>query len=334
TLELGRPREPAVRESVMKLVTDRDRLNAYCAAMNRPVGCSSTTPYEALGKLLRLQKQVNTAALPPAIRVCTDGWTREDFRRRADLLAEIEGLVGEIGNPTANPFWGSKRQEYLPRDRDLVAEAATAAERALADLVERCAQLSEALSGRAIEDLHALDEALAMGEVLTSRPCLDGIALRHHAWVTDGERIIKLLSMAERLSEIQKSRQTQLVPEAWRYDLKALQRIHQVLERTGQRWYRHFFPSYRKAAGELATLFVGECPASSQKQLLAVVEDLMQAQAIDKELQQADELLQEVFGSRWSNEASHVSSLKWLSGWCRCTCKSLPGSCLGTCSIS
>ena len=316
TLDLGRPREPAVRESVRKLVTDRDRLNAYCAAMNTPVGCSSTTPYEALGNLLRLQKRVNTPALPPAIRdFCTDGWTRDDFRRRTDLLAEIEVLLREIGDPTANPFWGSKRQVYLPSDRDRVAEAARDAEKVLVDLVERCTQLSEALRGRAIEDLHALDEAIAMSEVLTSRPCLDSIALRHNAWVTDGERILKLLSMAERLSEIQKRRQKQLVPAAWHYDLRALQRIHQVLERTGQRWYRHFVPSYRKAVGELATLFVGECPASSQKQLLAVAEDLMQAQAIGKELQQADELLQEMFGSRWSNEAPHLSELTEVAKW-------------------
>jgi very-short-patch-repair endonuclease/DNA polymerase III delta prime subunit len=316
TLELGRPTEPAVSESVMELVTDRDRLNAYCAAMNTPVGCSSTTPYEALGNLLRLRKRVHTAALPPAIRdFCTDGWTREDFRRRTRLLAEIERLLREIGDPTANPFWGSKRQVYLPSDRDLVSRAATDAEKVLVDLLGRCTQLSEALSGRAIEDLHALDEALAIGEVLTSRPCLDSIALRHNAWVTDGERIPKLLSMAERLSEIQKRRQKQLVPAAWQYDLRALQRIHQVLERTGQRWYRHFFPSYRKAVGELATLFVGECPASSHKQLLAVVGDLMQAQAIGKELQQADELLKEVFGSRWSNEAPHLSELTEVAKW-------------------
>jgi very-short-patch-repair endonuclease/DNA polymerase III delta prime subunit len=316
TLELWRPTEPAVRESVMKLVTDRDRLNAYCAAMNTPVGCSSTTPYEALGNLLRLRKRVHTAALPDSIsNFCTDGWTLEDFRRRTRLLREIEGLLREIGDPTANPFWGSKRQVYLPRDRDLVSRAATDAEKVLVDLLGRCTQLSEALSGRAIEDLHALDEALAIGEVLTSRPCLDGIALRHHAWVTEGERILKLLSMAERLSEIQKRRQKQLVPAAWQYDLRALQGIHQVLERTGQRWYRHFFPSYRKAVGELATLFVGECPASSHKQLLAVVEDLMQAQAIGKELQQADELLQEVFGSRWSNKASHLGELTEVAKW-------------------
>lgn len=315
TLELGQPREPSVRESVADLVGHRDRLNAYCAAMNTSVGTSSTTPYNALGNLVRLAKRVNTTTLPPAVReLCIDGWTLEDFRRRTRLLKEIEKLMSEIGDPLANPFWGSKRQDYVPGDSHQVAEAANLAHKALEDLLDGCARLSVALRGRAVHDRGSLEEALAMAEVLASQPRLEGISLRHDAWGAEGERILELLSMSEWLCEARTRRENQLVPEAWRYDLGALNRVQQVLARIGQRWYRHFFSSYREAVRELAALLVGECPASPKEQL-ALVKDLVRAQVIAERLREAGELLQALFGSRLSNDTSRLSQLVTVAKW-------------------
>ena len=43
----------------------RDRLNAYCEAVNTPVGASGVTPYEAFGELLRLRERAGRRRRPP-----------------------------------------------------------------------------------------------------------------------------------------------------------------------------------------------------------------------------------------------------------------------------
>lgn len=305
------PRESADSGNSSELVAQRDRLNAYSAAMNTPVGESSTTPYEAMGRLLRISRQLQTGSLPRQVRdLCTDGWTQDQFRKRSGLLKEIEQLRMQSGDLTANPFWGSGRRSYLPADKFRIAELAETAEDALASLMAECDRLAKEIGEQPINSVPALDRALAIAGHLIDRPPLQGVSVRHEAWATQGERIASLLSMAEWLAESRSRHGPHLAPEAWRYDLSAL---HGVLAGVGQRWYRSLVPSYREAIRELRGLFVGEPPTSARDQI-SVVKDIMRAQVVENELRRAEVLLRDLFGPQRESagvDRARLASVVW-----------------------
>ena len=65
TLGLGKPKLEPIDDDLKMLDAARQRLSAYCEAVNTPVGASGVTPYEAYGALLKLQARQSGTPPPP-----------------------------------------------------------------------------------------------------------------------------------------------------------------------------------------------------------------------------------------------------------------------------
>ncbi|RIK41093.1 MAG: DUF3320 domain-containing protein, partial [Chloroflexi bacterium] len=116
TLELGRPQATDRAENLQQLSEVRERLNAYCEAINQPIGASGVTPFQALGALARLQQEPGSDAWPQLAVPHIALWNRADAARRTAIAEEFQLRIARMGAPSAHPFWGVGLQVLLPTD--------------------------------------------------------------------------------------------------------------------------------------------------------------------------------------------------------------------------
>ena len=100
-------KQPRNLEAELSLLGDaRDRLNAYCKAVNEPIGASGENPCTAYGKLLEAQTALKGLDLPAVQLEGAGDWTAEDIARRTQLVAQLQDRVIAIGRPHSTPVLG------------------------------------------------------------------------------------------------------------------------------------------------------------------------------------------------------------------------------------
>ena len=205
---------PQARGELSLLADARDRLNAYCRAVNEPIGASGDTPCTAYGRLLNAQTSLNGLDLPAISLEGAVGWTAEDVARRAQLVAQLQDRVTRSGVPIRHSFWGSQLKILLPTDRDEIRKLRSAprrlcgpcggGERAGADVFRRSSP-----NGPGSRD------AVSIGPTSTGssrssggRPKFSGVA--------PGEQSIRqALAAGARHRELHRQYGKALRPEAW-----------------------------------------------------------------------------------------------------------------------
>jgi hypothetical protein len=118
-----RQASPRSRAEFSLLGDNRDRLNAYCKAVNEPIGESGENPCTAYGKLLGAQASLKGLDLPQVLMDTVAAWTAEDVVRRTQLVAQLQDRVSRSGIPMEHPFWGSGLTVLLPTDRDEIRKS-------------------------------------------------------------------------------------------------------------------------------------------------------------------------------------------------------------------
>ncbi|MEA2630213.1 MAG: hypothetical protein QOE66_432, partial [Chloroflexota bacterium] len=220
TLGLGRPKLGAIDDDLKMLAAARDRLNAYCEAVNTPVESSDVTPYQAYGALLKLQSRHLGATPSPLEIPAMAAWTSYDLKRRQALVEELQSRMADVGVPRAHPFWGSRRAVLLPTEtdrlRDLVAAArdATSALRAAVDGLAAFLRLTPA-SGRS-----EAERLLRAARRAAKAVQLPGADLASDDWIAHRGELHELLAAGAKLDEVHGRYDDVLVPEAWDEDLR------------------------------------------------------------------------------------------------------------------
>ena len=85
---------------------NRDRLNAYCKAVNEPVGDSGESPCAAYGTFLSAASAMKAICLPRLKMDTESELTAEGLVRRKQLVAQLQDRVSRSGIPARHPFWG------------------------------------------------------------------------------------------------------------------------------------------------------------------------------------------------------------------------------------
>jgi very-short-patch-repair endonuclease len=143
TLELGNPRSTETPGDRAHLDTTRERLNAYCDAMNEQFGSTRISPHDALGQIVRLRQQ-HDDAFPTQIEIPgVSDWDAETYQKRENLVGDLQSRLRSCGPPALHAFRGSRRRILAPTedshvrraltDADEAVQALAAAARALAD---------------------------------------------------------------------------------------------------------------------------------------------------------------------------------------------------------
>lgn len=311
SLELGKPRVAELSGELSLLDDYRQRLNAYCAAVNTVIGESGVSPYRAYGELMALRRVQGDSGWPRLQLPGMAHWSAADFTRREAMVRELQARIAAVGIPSQHPWWGSRRTILLPSDQQrLTAELAYSrsafdALRAAGADVARLLRLHPPRDPRQMRVLRD-----AARRVLSS-PVSDGVNIASDAWLARAGDIREFLTAGKELHAIRERRAAELIPEAWEQDLL---QVRQDLVANRERWWRSLSGSYRRVRRTLAGLCVTGPPKKVDEQI-ALVDDIMSARRLEKTVQQHARLGEALFGPHWQGLASDWPALTTWAEW-------------------
>jgi hypothetical protein len=308
TLGLGKPRIQPIDDDLRLLAETRERLNAYCEAVNAPIGASGITPFHAFGELLPMRER---EPAPPIELPMPGAWTSYDLRRRQGLVEELQSRLASVGVPREHPFWGARRRVLLPTEGDRLRDLLQAARRETEAAREVVARLARALrlppaASRAESERH-----LRAARRVEKARQLHGADVASPDWLKRRGDLHELFRAGESLVRIQQEHAATLIPDAWDRDPSA---TRQSLNALGRSWWRFFSGTYGRATRELAALCRSAPPARLEEQL-ALIDAILDARRCRDTLRRHEALAARLFGDRWQGERSSWSALAGIEKW-------------------
>lgn len=200
TLALGRPKGMGMSGTTESLQAVRSRLNQHATLMNSPHGKSELTPFQLLGRLVRLYAdgaEPADFALPDAFQ-----WTRAEFHERLALLEDLQLHLRNIGVPRDHPWRGVHLEAPpLPTDIRQALVKVGEIEKWISDVAEGVQALSVALHVREQESItfRAVQRLLQLARKLLSAPTMDRKQLAHDAWESQTRAIDDLVAKGRTL---------------------------------------------------------------------------------------------------------------------------------------
>lgn len=305
TLALGSPILPQAEADLAAWRSTRDRLNAYCDAVNDEIGTSGVRPHDAFGLRLRLDARLAPLAPPPLRDEAMAGWSAADFRHREERTAELQSLIATIGPLAGHPFFGSRvlafRSDVAPLSR-AASEALSAARAAASRLAGRLglAEPSDPAAARRVE---------RAGHTVAEAPDLRGLDLTDSGWTRPD--LPDLLAAGATLTRLRSEHDPLLLESAWTEDVLASRK---ALAHYGPKWWRFFSGPYRNARRQIAGLYRG-APPKEWMALLRTADALLEAQALARKLQEGEAVLVRLFRDRWAGLRSNWEDLERVAGF-------------------
>jgi very-short-patch-repair endonuclease len=302
---------PGFGTELALLSDSRDRLNAYCKAVNEPIGDSGETPCSAYGKLLTAQGALHGLETP-ALRV--DGaekWTSVEAARRAQLVEQLQGRVARSGVPSRHAFWGSRLTIVLPTDRDQIRELALRAGAAGARIESSSRTLAQTC---AVQPPSNPTEAAFLFESArhtTSAPELIGIDTELPEWLSQEGEVRQIIEAGKQHRDLRCQYDRILRPEAW---TGRVSDVRQVVANWGGRWWRLLSGRWREARQNLASLCFGPAP-SDQASQLSLLDAITVAQESSAKVLAAQNKMAPLFQSGWRGLDSDWDFLERQAHW-------------------
>ncbi len=312
TLGLGKPRLEPIDDDLKLLDATRQRLGAYCEAVNTPVGASGTTPYEAYGALLKLQERsIGGTPPPPLDMAAMAAWTSYEVKRRRALVEELQARVAAVGVPRAHPFWGCRKGVLMPTETERLRELILAAQTAAAALRAAADPLAALLRLPPVQGRADTERLLRAGRRVARAVQLTGADVASREWTERRGEIHELLDAGLKLAQLHQRHDDVLVPEAWDEDLRT---VRQELNGAGREWWSFVSPGYHRACRTLAGLCRAAPPRRLEEQL-ELVDAVLAARRLHEVIKQHEPLGARLFGARWQGERSHWQALANLARW-------------------
>lgn len=294
TLELGKPELEDAAADRFELKRSRERLNAYAAAVNSPVGRSKLTPQQLVGRLARLGGAEARPGAPALELPDAGAWSREDFVERRAEVRDLETLVDAHGVPREHPHWGSARVRVMPADQAAAAGALETAGQALARHWDDAKRLRGAL-GLDAAGLSALgsDEVVVLlaTAAAAEAPSLAGVRRDAPEWTRRAAEVDALAADALAFAGLREARDSVLIPSAWETDALAVRRDLAAL---GGKWWRFLSPAWRRASRQLRGLCRGDAPAGHREQV-ALLDAVLEARRLRDRLDRSSEMVSRLF---------------------------------------
>lgn len=294
-LDLGKPAIFKLQQEVALLDKQRAELNEYSNAVNRDIQNSGLTAQQVMGLLLQLQENFAEVELPKIMLAEKETWTAGDVHRAENLARKIEARVNEIGVPAQLLFWGTQLTVLLPHDQETLKGLIKQAVDAVTSLVESV-NLISAFLGVAISTTR--EGALRLAEIVSlaaEQPDTKDINLSTDAWLLQEADINEFLDAGQQLSVLHQQYEDIFFPEIWSANLLE---IRQHLMSYGDKWYRFLLGDYKKANKQLRAFAKQELPKENALKL-QYVNDLIEAQRLQKSLEEQEQLAKELFGRRY-----------------------------------
>lgn len=304
TLGRSRPRPGPAASQLTRRDELASRLDAYCEAINTPIGSSQVTPHEAIGALLHLRREWNGAAPPLLELPGAEDWSADDFRGRCEWVEQLQARHAMLDRLCEHPFFGSRRSAMAPGDEPALRERLQTASHAATALREAAAALAGTLR---------LPEAInrsACGQLVeAARRVADlarwGVPVANGDWQSRRSEVRELIEAGTALARLRDRFGAVLLPESWETDVLA---IRQTLNAQGRHWWRWARPAYRRTVAQLAGLCKSEPPATLSDRL-ALLDAILDARRLREVIRQHEDLGTRLFGHRWRGDRSDWPAL-------------------------
>ncbi|HXB68372.1 MAG TPA: DUF3320 domain-containing protein [Candidatus Acidoferrales bacterium] len=310
---------PRARAELSLLGDTRDRLNAYCKAVNEPIGSTGENPCTVYGKLLGAQVSLQGVDLPHLQMDAAAGWTAEEAVRRTQLVAQLQSRVLRSGIPNRHPFWGSRLTVLLPTDRDQIRNLCFQAESATAPYETSANSIAKAFSVEAPTTEDAVDALFRSAQFVRLAPELAGVNLTRDDWI-GGEPVIRqVLGAGQRHRKLHGQFGTVLRREAWTTDVSG---IRQSIADVGGRWWRLLSGRWRDARKAFAAICVPPAP-SGQTSQLTLLDAIGEASACANDVARGSDCVAALVGSSWKGIDSDWDLLEAQVNWVIGACKGI-----------
>src|SRR5215204_7333653 len=238
-------------------------------------------------------------------------WSGADFRRRLDVVEELQAQLSRTGPPSQNPFYGSKLTVLIPTDQAGIAQALADARRTTRELRESATDLASTFALSVPETRSEVESLCRAARFVTRAPRVEDLQLRAEEWRTRRDDLEALISAGEGYREIRERYEEVLIPEAWDQDLLE---TRQHLSTHGRRWLRFMSGDYRRARDRVKSLCRGAPPEDVDQQL-ALVDAVLDARRNLEVIRGDETLAADHFGNRWQGERSDWAALRTLLEW-------------------
>lgn len=212
TWELGSPRGDFASSLTTRLLEVRDTLNDHAARMHKVHVPSSLTPYQVIGRLVRLRQD---GQVPTDIKLeGPESWSDEERVYRESLVSELSQRVTEIGLPTEHPWWCVGLDIILPTDVERLV-------RRVADLRSRLnlVAASQAALGSLLEvpvaALRDLSQVVARANDIATAPECLGKSIAAPEWESHRQDLSTLLEIGSEHARVSGELAEKFLPTAW-----------------------------------------------------------------------------------------------------------------------
>ncbi|WP_406693837.1 DUF3320 domain-containing protein [Singulisphaera sp. Ch08] len=305
TLELPRPRLGPIDDDLRLLGEVRDRLNAYSDAVNLPIASSGVTPHEAFGEFLNLRDGSPPIVPPRPDLPAMLAWTGFDFKRRLDLVEQLQARLAQAGVPRDHSFFGSRRTMLMASEEEQLRGLIDQARRA----TDRVRDTARRLAGQLGFDPPEGPDRLATLTRAAHWAGMDalrtGADVRTEEWESRTSETEELLKDGTALADLHQRLDETVIPEAWDQDL--LEARHN-LNVVGRRWWRFFSGAYWRAKRRVGMLCRGTPPRGLEEQL-GLIDAIMAGRRYRETVRRHEALAARLFGPQWRGERSNWADL-------------------------
>ncbi len=308
-LDTGKPILGPVDDDIQSLTRMRDKLNAYCEAVNRPLLNSRETPVTAVGRYLGLGQ--DAVKLPRMDFAAMKNWSQGDYRQYRLQVEELQRRLATMGVPRRNPFWGTQRTVLLPADQEKIRQTFAAALDQTRKLMTTALNLANHLQLAEPETAHDVLTLCRAAIRATEAPHLQGVRLTSGDWQARRDDLKRLIDAGMRLKQLHDTFDQHLIPDAWEQDLLEV-RQHYVTY--GKKWWRLLSGNYRKAKGRLSGL-CKKAPPKKADNCLKLVDAVLEGRRQKEIYTQYETIGAHLFGAQWQQERSDWPVLSKLLEW-------------------
>lgn len=308
TLELGQPQMTAFEQELERLLSNRDRLNSYCRAVNTPIGETGITPYEAYGELLAVDRRLSGVEAP-TLDLIQFQHPAAEFAEGLDRTKELQILLKRMGVPIHHPFWGSQRDNFPRNDEVLMKRLAVQARETVIALQDSSNKLAQHLQLRNPDTCEAAESVMRAAHRALDAPNLEGVLVKSPDWVAQSDDLEAGLKAGARLSQLHQEYDNFLIPEAWE---QSVLEIREVLMANGDKWRRFLSVKFWRARSHLKD-FCRQGLPSKHSARLRIVNAILESQREQPRLETIQGIGKQLYGSRWEGKSSNWLELREIA---------------------
>lgn len=309
TMDQGKPVAKDGTDDIEALKDVRNELNAYCSAVNSPVGNSQVPFISALGSYLKLKRE--NGDLPVWSFQPMNKWSQAKQKRLREKISELAMHLETMGQPSQSPFWGSRRTTFSPVEHTQLSAGLTQPTALLQNISSTADHVANHLGlGRPVT-LTEVGVICRAAQRASEAPRLQGVRLSTNDWQSRRDVVRELLDAGKIMTAVQIKHDAMLIDQAWEQQV-LVERQH--FANYGDKWWRFMSGKFRQSRARLQ----GLCKSPLFKdntRCLALIDGILEFQKHKITYDQHAALGEALFGAQWNKQRSDWEVLGRLSEW-------------------